>query len=97
MIQETTKIGKRGVLVIPAALRERFGLQEGSLVITEEREDGVLIRPAAVFPIERYSPERKAEFLLSNAVDKDDYVQAVEKVKSMGLDPKAIPHAKPKK
>jgi len=97
MIQETTKIGKRGVLVIPAALRERFGLQEGSLVITEEREDGVLIRPAAVFPIDRYSSERKAEFLLSNAVDKDDYARAVEKVRAMGLDPKRISHAKPKK
>lgn len=96
MIQETTKIGKRGVIVIPSKLRDRFGFQEGSLVIAEEREDGVLIRPAAVFPIERYSAERKAEFLLSNAVDDDDYAQAVNQVRSMGLDPNAILHTRPK-
>jgi AbrB family looped-hinge helix DNA binding protein len=96
MIRETAKIGKRGVFVIPAVLRDRFGLQEGSLVIAEEREDGVLIRPAAVVPIERYSVERKAEFLLSNAVDAADYAQAMEQVRSMGLDPGVIPHAKPR-
>ncbi len=39
---ETSKIGKRGVVVIPAPLRRRFGLTEGSLVIAEEREDGIL-------------------------------------------------------
>lgn len=97
MIQETAKIGKRGVIVIPASLRERFGFLEGSTVIAEEHEDGVLIRPAAVFPIEHYSLERKAEFLLSNAVDANDYTQAVEQVRSMGLDPSAIPHPKPKR
>lgn len=95
MIKETSKIGKRGVLVIPAALRNRYGLTEGSLVIAEEHEDGVLIRPAIALPVEQYSLERKAEFLLSNAVDKEDYENALEAVHSMGLDPDTIPHTKP--
>ena len=94
MIRETAKIGKRGVLVIPAGLRDRFGLTEGSLVIAEEQEDGVLIRPAAVIPIERYSRERKAQFLLSSAVNAKDYAREVEAVRAMGLDPEKIPHPK---
>ncbi len=88
----TSKVGKRGVVVIPAALRRRFGLEEGSLVITEETREGILIRPAVAVPLEVYSSERRAEFLLSNAVDEEDYARAREEVRGMGLDPETVPH-----
>ncbi len=81
--------------MIPARLRRRFGMQEGTLIIAEEREDGILLRPAAAVPVEIYSPERVAEFILSNAVDEQDYAEAVARVKEMGLDPDAIPHVRP--
>ncbi len=93
--KQTSRVGKRGSIVIPAPLRRRFGLEEGSLVIAEEREDGILIRPAVALAIETYSPQRRAEFLLSNAVDAKDYARAVQEVREMGLDPAEIPHAKP--
>lgn len=89
---ETSRIGKRGVVVIPARMRRRFGLEEGSLIIAEEREDGILIRPAVALPVEVYTPERRAEFLLSNAVDEAEYQEALEEVRQMGFDPKKIPH-----
>ncbi len=92
---ETSKVGKRGTIVIPARLRKRFGIEEGALVIAEEREDGILVRPAVALPVETYSPDRVAEFILSNAVDEQDYADAVERVKAMGLDPDSIPHSKP--
>ena len=94
-IAETSRIGRRGTLVIPAALRRRFGLDEGSEVIAEETPEGILIRPAVTLPVEIYSPERRAEFLLSNAVDEEDYQQARKTVEAMGLDPDAIPHQRP--
>lgn len=95
MPAETSKVGKRGAVVIPASLRRRFGITEGSLVIAEERAEGILIRPAAAFPLEMYTPERQAEFLLSNAVDSKDYARAKEAVRKMGLDVRKIPHYKP--
>ena len=95
MITETSKVGKRGTVVIPATLRRRFGIEEGSLVIAEEREDGILIRPAVVLSVEVYTPERKAEFLLSNTIDAEDYARAREEVRKLGLDPDSIPHYKP--
>jgi AbrB family looped-hinge helix DNA binding protein len=73
---ETAKIGKRGTVVIPAAMRRHFGLKEGSLVIAEQREEGVLLRPALAIPIEVYTPKRRAEFLLSNATNLEDYQRA---------------------
>ncbi len=96
MQMATTKIGKRGAVVIPAGLRRKYGFQEGSLVVAEAREEGVLLRPAVTLPLERYTPERKAEFLLNNAVTPRDYAWALEEVKKMGIDPKTIPHEKPK-
>lgn len=94
-VEESSRIGKRGTLVIPARLRRRFGIEEGSEVIAEETPDGILIRPAVTVPIEVYSPERKAEFLLSNAVDASDYEQALAEVRELGLDPEDIPHHRP--
>ena len=92
---EMSKVGKRGTVVIPARLRRRFGIEEGSLVVAEATEEGVLIRPAVAVPLEVYSGERRAEFLLSNAVDDEDYARALEEVRAMGLDPEAIPHRRP--
>jgi bifunctional DNA-binding transcriptional regulator/antitoxin component of YhaV-PrlF toxin-antitoxin module len=81
--------------VIPAALRRRYGIEEGTFVIAEPCKGGVLIRPAVVLPVEVYTPERKAQFLLSNAIDAADYADAVAEVRRMGLDPETIPHYKP--
>jgi len=72
MSSTTSRVGKRGTIVVPAALRDRYGLEEGVLVIAEEREDGILLRPAVAVPVEIYTPERRAEFLLNNAVDADN-------------------------
>ncbi len=87
-----SKVGRRGTVVLPAKLRRRLGLEEGSFVVVEERDDGILIRPATVLPVEFYSPERRAEFLLNNAVSAEDSRQARAEVKRLGLHPSRIRH-----
>jgi AbrB family looped-hinge helix DNA binding protein len=96
MAIQSARVGKRGSIIVPAKLRERFGIEEGSIVTAEERDDGILIRPAVVIPVERYTPERKAEFLLSNAVDEADYRKAQRAVRKLGFDPERIPHRRPR-
>jgi len=91
----STKVGKRGTIVIPAETRRRYAIDEGTVLIVAERDDGILLQPVALVPVETYSLERKAEFLLSNAIDDADYARAVADVRAMGLDPDAIPHRKP--
>jgi AbrB family looped-hinge helix DNA binding protein len=93
---ESAKVGKRGAIVVPAKLRKRFGIQEGSVVTAEALEDGILIRPAIIVPVEMYSPERKAEFLLSTATSAQDYRRACKEVRKLGLDPDSIPHRRPR-
>lgn len=94
MNRQTSKVGRRGTVVIPALLRRRFKIDEGALVMMEEKQEGVLIRPAVALPIEIYSKTRQAEFLLSNAIDDQDYQRARREVVKLGLDPDRIDHYK---
>lgn len=48
--QHTNRIGKRGAWVVPASLRQQYGLEEGALVIAEPRPDGILLKPAIASP-----------------------------------------------
>jgi hypothetical protein len=48
-----------------------------------------------VVAIEKYTPERKAEFLLSNATNAADYRKARTEVQKLGIDPDSIPHRRP--
>lgn len=93
--RRTLTVGSGGSLGLPADLRSRYGLEEGTTVVVEAHENGLLIRPAAVLPLLTYSTERKAEFLLTNAVDEDDYREAARVVRSMGLDPEDVYHRRP--
>lgn len=92
---EAAKVGKRGAIIIPAKLRKRYGIEEGTFIAAEPHEDGILIRPAVVVPVERYSPERKSEFLLTTAVSAADYRRARKEVQKLGIDPDTIPHRRP--
>ena len=49
---QTVRIGKRGTIVIPAKMRKRYRLEEGGVLLTEEREDGIFLRPAVTTPVE---------------------------------------------
>ena len=92
---ESARVGKRGAIIVPARLRKRFGIEEGSMVVAEEKDDGILIRPAVLVPVERYNPERKAEFLLSTATTDTDYRKARKAVRKLGIDPDSVPHRRP--
>src|SRR5438270_102109 len=92
---ESAKVGKRGAIIVPARLRKRFGIEEGTLVTAEEREDGILIRPAVIVPVEKYTPERKAEFLLATATTRADYGKARKEVRKLGIDPDSVAHQRP--
>jgi AbrB family looped-hinge helix DNA binding protein len=50
-LKHSGHVGRRGAIVLPSSVRKRYGLNDGSLFISEERDDGVLIRPATATPI----------------------------------------------
>ncbi|MEW6080980.1 MAG: AbrB/MazE/SpoVT family DNA-binding domain-containing protein [Bacillota bacterium] len=70
-------------------------MTEGAFMVAEARPEGILFRPMVTLPVEIYSLERKAEFLLNNAVTAEDYHRAMDQVRQLGLDPETVPHERP--
>jgi AbrB family looped-hinge helix DNA binding protein len=63
MIQETTFLTERGTLTLPANIRKSLGLSGKQQMIVETTDTGeIILRPAALVPIELYSEDRIAEF-----------------------------------
>jgi len=58
-VQNTGQVGRRGTIVLPAATRRRYGLEDGRLFIFEERYEGILIRPAVAVPAYLAAARRK--------------------------------------
>ena len=62
----TIQLSQRGTLTLPKKLRDKYALNGEVTVVLEDTDQGILVRPAAVFPIEYYSNERLAEFEAEN-------------------------------
>jgi AbrB family looped-hinge helix DNA binding protein len=45
MATKTVQIRGHGQITIPKRIRERFNLEEGDILVIEEREDGILMKP----------------------------------------------------
>lgn len=55
-------LNERGVITIPAQLRQAYGLKANDELILEDTEAGLLLRPSVSVPLEIYTDARIAEF-----------------------------------
>lgn len=61
-MKATLTITSRGVVTLPAKLRNAMGLKADDMLIAEMTSEGILLRPAVTLPIESYSAARVREF-----------------------------------
>jgi AbrB family looped-hinge helix DNA binding protein len=66
-MKTTLTINSRGVVTLPAKLRQAMGLKADDQLIAETTPEGLLLRPAVTLPVEIYSEERMREFDESEA------------------------------
>jgi AbrB family looped-hinge helix DNA binding protein len=70
---DTVKLGKKGQLSLPASVLRKLGLQGAATLIVEATDDGaVVLRPAAVYPVELYTDARIKEFEEENRLTKTE-------------------------
>jgi len=55
-------ISKKGQVTLPADLRKKMGLTAGGMVIAEEKDGELILRPAAVVEIDLYADEQVARW-----------------------------------
>ena len=64
------KLGKKGQMSIPKGILKRLGLEGDVTLLVETTPEGaIVLRPAAVFPIEIYSDKRIREFDSGDRMD----------------------------
>lgn len=61
-MKATLTVTSRGVVTLPAKLRNALGIKADDHVIAEATPEGILLRPAVTLPIELYSVARIKEF-----------------------------------
>lgn len=54
-MRESLTVSGRGQITLPANMRKRLGIEVGGVLIAEEREGDIVLRPAAVLEVETYS------------------------------------------
>lgn len=72
-MRENLVVSARGQITLPAALRKRFGIESGDVIIIEEREGELVLRPAVVLEVEAYTDEQIARW------DKEDLLRPGER------------------
>ena len=61
-MQAQITINNRGVVTLPAKIRQAMGFQANDQLIAEITPQGLLLRPTVTLPLEMYTPERVQEF-----------------------------------
>ena len=61
-MKATVTITSRGVVTLPAKLRQAMGLKADDQLIAETTPEGLLLRPAVTLPVELYTTVREQEF-----------------------------------
>ena len=61
-MKTTVTINSRGVVTLPARLRQVLGLKADDHLIAETTAEGLLLRPAVTLPLEVYTLRREREF-----------------------------------
>ena len=66
-MRETLVVSSRGQITLPAGLRRRLGIKAGDVMILEDHDHGIVLKPGLVIEIQTYSDEQVAQW---DAADK---------------------------
>ena len=79
---DIVKLGKKGQLSLPAGVLRKLGLEGAATLMVEATDDGaVILRPAAVYPIELYSDARVKAFERGNQHTAAESVRIAKAIK----------------
>lgn len=59
-------VSSRGQLTLPSEIRKKYGIDEGSVLVAEDRDGEIILKPAAVMEVEYYSDEQIKELVAAD-------------------------------
>jgi antitoxin PrlF len=80
-MRESLTVSSRGQVTLPAGMRKRLGIEAGGVLIAEEREGDIVLRPAAVLEIETYSDADIARWDADDRLDDAERTAILQRLK----------------
>ena len=64
-------VSSRGQLTLPSEMRKKYKIDEGSVLVAEDRNGEIILRPAAVMEVEYYTDEQIKGWVAADAFQSD--------------------------
>lgn len=78
--RQTIIVSDRGQITLPQEIRKKLGIKAGTALVAEEEEGKVVLRPAAVTPVEIYSDEEIQDWLVEDRISERERRKILKKV-----------------
>lgn len=79
-MREHLIVSGRGQITLPASVRKRLRIKTGDVLILDDRESEIVLRPAAVVEVAMYSDEQIAEWDAEDRLEPADRERLVAKL-----------------
>jgi AbrB family looped-hinge helix DNA binding protein len=79
-MKENVVVSGRGQITLPASLRRRLGIKAGGILVAEDREGELVLRPAAVVELDTYTDEEISRWDREDRISPDERSRIRRKV-----------------
>ena len=80
-MSETLLVSSRGQITLPANIRKRFGIKSGSVLILEERNNEMVLKPAAIVEMDVYSDKQIADWNRADSLSGNERKKITRKLR----------------
>jgi antitoxin PrlF len=70
-------VSSRGQLTLPSEIRKKYGISEGSILVVEEHNGEIILKPATVMEVEYYTDNQVKEWLADDTFQNDHERQVI--------------------
>jgi AbrB family looped-hinge helix DNA binding protein len=60
-------MSSRGQITLPSEIRKKYGMDEGSVLVAEDRNGEIILKPAAVYEVDYYTDAQIKEWAAEDA------------------------------
>lgn len=72
-------MSSRGQITLPSEIRKKYGMDEGSVLVAEDRNGEIVLKPAAVYEIDYYTDEQIKEWVAADSYKSDKEREDIRK------------------
>lgn len=74
-------VSSRGQLTLPAEIRKKYGIDEGSVLVAEDRGGEIVLKPTVVLEFDCYTDDQIAQWVSEDAITEKEKAVVRAKLK----------------